>query len=262
MASDEAPFMDYEVTLISGGEIQRVPNSLIAEFPLQIAVNGQVLVNLLCTPDHMEELVVGFLYSEGVIASLADVLSLKVEKGKAEVRIKGQVKEREGLIPWLTTGCGQQVVWQGERERNCLFERRISSQVTVAAATIFDLMEELQRISVLYQKTRGVHGAALADIKEGIIIFREDVGRHNAVDKLSGGALMRGLHTEDKLLFTTGRISSEILTKTARLKVPLLISRSVPTDYAVQLGEMLGITIVGFVRGKRLKVYTHEWRVN
>ncbi|OIQ09144.1 Sulfur carrier protein FdhD [Moorella thermoacetica] len=257
----EMPFIDYPVTLISRGEVQREKSTVTVEFPLQIVVNGQLLVNLLCTPEHMEELVTGFLYSEGIITSLADILHLKIESGKAEVEIKGEFRGGEGWIPTLTTGCGQNVSWQNKKTRDCIFETRISSQITVAAENITGLIDELQRISVHYRKTHGTHGAALAD-KSGIIIFREDIGRHNAIDKVAGSVLYQGLTTDDKLLLTTGRISSEILTKAARLKVPFLVSRSVPTDYAIQLGELLGITIVGFVRGKSLKVYSHNWRVN
>lgn len=259
--SREAPFVDYMVTVISEDRTYKEHSSVTAEFPLQIAVNGRHLVNLLCTPDHLEELVAGFLYSEGMISSLEDLLYLKIEHGKAEVQIKGEVGSGEGWVPWVTSGCGQNISWRGEKEENCIFKCRIASEVTVPAAAIIDLMGELQRSSVLYKKTRGVHGAALAD-KNRLVIFREDIGRHNAVDKVAGGVLHQRLNTSDKLLLTTGRISSEIVTKTARLGIPFLISRSVPTDYAIQLGELVGITIVGFARGRRFKVYSHDWRVN
>lgn len=257
----EAPFVDYTVTVISEDQIYKEQSSVIVEFPLQIAVNGQPLVNLLCTPEHLEELVVGFLFSEGMITSLEDIFHLEIEHGKAEVQIKGEVKGVKGWVPWLTSGCGQNISWRGVREENCIFKSRIDSEVTVPAATIINLMGELQRASFLYQKTRGAHGAALAD-KSRLIIFREDIGRHNAVDKVAGGVLYRKLTSSDKLLLTTGRISSEIVAKTARLGIPFLLSRSVPTDYAVQLGELVGITIVGLARGKSFKVYSHDWRVN
>ncbi|MBE3581382.1 MAG: formate dehydrogenase accessory sulfurtransferase FdhD [Thermoanaerobacteraceae bacterium] len=189
-----------------------------------------------------------------------ELLELKIRAEGLEVKIAGEAKEGEGWVPWVTSGCGRNISWRGDNERNCIFEARISSDMTVSPATVIDLMAQLQRSPELYQKTRGAHGAALADAK-GLIIFREDIGRHNAVDKVAGAVLYRRLETADKLLLTTGRISSEIVAKTARLGTPFLLSRSVPTDYAIQLGQLLGITIVGLARGKRFKVYSHDWRV-
>ncbi|WP_406677194.1 formate dehydrogenase accessory sulfurtransferase FdhD [Moorella sp. ACPs] len=249
------------VTLFEKGRISQEETSIITEFPLQITVNGQRLVNLLCTPRHLKELVIGFLFTEGLIFSLEDIIEVKIGGGKADVRIRREMGDRGGgMVPWIMTGCGQNVVWPDRGDRDCIFNIRIESRLALPAAVISSRIHQMQRVSALYQKTRGVHGAALADAQD-LIIFREDIGRHNAVDKVVGSALCSGVTIDDKLLLTTGRISSEILVKAARLKVPFIVSRSVPTDYAVWLGRALGITIVGFVRGDRLKVYTHDWRV-
>ncbi|GFN23282.1 formate dehydrogenase accessory sulfurtransferase FdhD [Thermanaeromonas sp. C210] len=258
--SGETPVVEYTVTAASRDRIYKERSAIIVEFPLEIEVNGRPTVHLLCTPEHLEELVTGFLYNEGLITSLDELLQLKIGAGKAEVKIAGEFPDTEGGVPWLTSGCGRNIGWRGDKARNCIFEGRISSDMTVSPATVIDLMLQLQRSPELYQKTRGAHGAALADAK-GLIIFREDIGRHNAIDKVAGALLHRKLETADKLLLTTGRISSEIVTKAARMGTPFLVSRSVPTDYAIQLGELLGITLVGMARGPRFKVYTHEWRL-
>jgi FdhD protein len=115
-------------------------------------------------------------------------------------------------------------------------------------------MKDLYAEAVQYQASRGIHGAALADA-DGLLIVAEDVGRHNAVDKIKGEALMRGIPTVDRILLSTGRVSSEMLLKAARMGVPLVASRTSPTEMAVGLAEQLGITVVGYVRPDSLNLY-------
>jgi FdhD protein len=137
---------------------------------------------------------------------------------------------------------------------------KVESKVQVTAATIFNLMREFQHRSELYRSTGGVHSAALAD-NQGITVFAEDIGRHNAIDKIFGQCFDRGLPVQERMILTSGRISSEIVVKVARRKVPVLISKSAPTNAGVKLADELGITLVGFVRGARMNVYTHDGRV-
>jgi FdhD protein len=105
-----------------------------------------------------------------------------------------------------------------------------------------------------------VHSAALCDTKS-ILVFSEDIGRHNAIDKVFGECLLKDIPIHDRLLVTSGRVSSEILSKAAKRRIPLLISKSAPTNLGVQLANEVGITLIGFVREKRMNVYTHRWRV-
>ncbi len=122
-------------------------------------------------------------------------------------------------------------------------------------------MKEFQRRSDLYRTTGGVHSAALCD-SEKILVFSEDVGRHNAVDKIFGRCLLEDIPTDDRMVVTSGRISSEILLKVARRRIPLIASKSAPTDLGVKLANDLGITLLGFVRGKRMNVYANRWRIH
>ena len=115
-------------------------------------------------------------------------------------------------------------------------------------------MKDLFAAAVHYKESRGIHGAALADAS-GLLVVAEDVGRHNAVDKVKGEALLRGIPTEDRLLLSTGRVSSEMLLKAARMGVPLVASRTSPTEMAVALAEQLNVTVCGYVRGETLNVY-------
>ncbi|MEW8958103.1 MAG: formate dehydrogenase accessory sulfurtransferase FdhD, partial [Moorella sp. (in: firmicutes)] len=205
-------YKEWAVTTSQEGNVVRKKEAVIVEFPLRVRVNGRLLVNLLCTPSHLEDLVVGFLYSEGLIADGGDILDLKIKDSTAEVKVRGETVAPEGWIPWIATGCGQNAVWSGPSRGECLWEIKISSQLQVSHQGVTRLIQMLQRSSVLYQKTRGAHAAALATPEE-IFIFREDIGRHNAVDKITGRVLRDGLDVEDKLLLTTGRMSSEVVVK-------------------------------------------------
>lgn len=256
----EPTYKEWAVTACQEGNLVRKEEAVTVEFPLRLQVNGRLLVNLLCTPSHLEDLVVGFLYSEGLIANGEDILDLKIKDSTAEVKVRGETVAPEGWVPWIATGCGQNVVWSGPFRGNCLWEIKISSPLQVPHQRITRLIQLLQRSSILYQKTRGVHAAALATPEE-ILLLREDIGRHNAVDKIVGHVLKEGLEAEDKLLLTTGRMSSEVVVKAARLGVPVLVSRSVPSDYALWLAENFAITLVGFARGRTFKIYTHNERI-
>ena len=126
---------------------------------------------------------------------------------------------------------------------------------------VVNLMREFQRSSYLFKRTGGVHSAALCR-REEIEIFAEDIGRHNAIDKVFGESLLKDIQTEDKVALTSGRISSEIVIKVLRRGVPILISLGAPTDLAVSLAEKMRITVIGFARGRRMNVYTHGFRIS
>ena len=121
-------------------------------------------------------------------------------------------------------------------------------------------MKEFQHNSEVFKLTGGVHSAALCD-KENILMFSEDIGRHNAIDKILGQCFWEGIPTENRVVLTSGRISSEILSKMAKRGIPIVVSRSAPTDLAIRTAENLGITLIGFVRGKRMNIYANDWRI-
>ncbi len=138
--------------------------------------------------------------------------------------------------------------------------KNIVSGLKVTASDVRNLAEELEGRSQLFRKTGGVHSAALA-VDGKILLFHEDVGRHNTLDKIMGQCFLEEIPLEDKLIVFSGRISSEVLLKTAKMGISVIISRSAPTDLALDLAEDLGITVVGFARGKQFNVYTHPERV-
>ena len=123
-----------------------------------------------------------------------------------------------------------------------------------------DLVRHLNDSAILYREVRGVHTSALADPMR-LLVVKEDVGRHNTLDKIRGAALLTGLPTRDRILVTTGRVSSEMMTKAVRMGTPIVVSRTSPTALSVRLADAWGITLVGYARGRRLSVYTHPQRL-
>jgi FdhD protein len=125
---------------------------------------------------------------------------------------------------------------------------------------VFTLVSDFQHHSQIYKDTGGVHSAAMCDTKS-LLVFNEDIGRHNAIDKIFGECILKDIPTDGRIIITSGRISSEILLKVAKRNVPIIISKSAPTDLGVKLANDLGVTLLGFVRGKRINAYTNNWRI-
>jgi len=211
------------------------------ELSLTIILNNKELTTLLCSPTDLEYLVVGFLFSEGWL------------KGKDD--IKEIVVDEQGGVARVET------VGDKELAPDDLFRQsKIESQTAISGVAVFPLVQEFQHRSQVYRMTGGVHSAALCDTKN-ILLFREDIGRHNAIDKVLGECLLKDMPVDEGIMITSGRVSSEILLKVAKRNIPILISKSAPTDLGVRLAHDLGITLIGFVRGERMNVYANGWRV-
>jgi FdhD protein len=233
---------------------QELTASVPKEIELTIFVNEEELVTILCTPTRLIHLVIGFLYTEGIIADKNDIASMRVceEDLLADIRLsKPGYKQPQRRT--LASGCGGGISFASEGHR-------VNSNLVVSPGNILFLMKQLNRQADLYRACGGVHTAALADA-ENLMVITEDIGRHNTLDKIMGHCLMTGLSTKDKVLLTTGRISSEMLSKASRMETPVVISRSSPTDRAISLARELSITLVGYVRGDHLSVYSHQERV-
>jgi len=228
----------------------RVP----AEMDLTLYVNEQEMVTILCTPVKLNCLVLGFLYASGIITSLKDVASMRVceDDSLADVRLVN-AEYRPPAVRTLTSGCGGGAALKTEGQK-------VDSTFTVAPDRVLGLMKQLQNRMELYRAAGGMHASALADAA-GLLVVSEDIGRHNTLDKIQGECLLRGLSTKDRLLLSTGRVSSEMLLKAARMQVPIVVSRTSPTERAVRLARDMGIAIVGYARGGRFTVYSHPERL-
>ena len=240
----------------SGGRFQPKDIPVVQEGPLSVYVNGQELVTLLCTPSKLEALVVGFLAFEGIIRGLEDIQSLTVldEDGYADVRLTSDFVPPRRRIH--TSGCGGGITFSLETHGSAAME----DNSTVDPRSLFPLIRELYVEAQSYRESRGIHAAALAD-GEKLLIVTEDVGRHNAIDKIGGEAMLRGIPTTGKVLLTTGRISSEMLRKGAHMGTPIVVSRTSATTMSIDLAKRLGLTLIGYVRGDSFYVYSHPERL-
>ncbi|PKM81571.1 MAG: formate dehydrogenase family accessory protein FdhD [Firmicutes bacterium HGW-Firmicutes-14] len=246
---------------IKEGICEEIEDPITGENPLTVYFNGSELVTLLCTFEYPEELAVGFLFSEGFLKSGEDIKDIKVDPEQSGVWVNShrtaQIAEQTFMKRYITTGCGRGTSFYHLTDA---VSRPVETGFRISPDQVLNLMIQAQRMSELFRVTGGVHSSALCTV-EKIMFFREDVGRHNSVDKLIGRCIMDGIDTGDKILLTTGRISSEILLKTAKMGVPVIASRSAPTDLALRHAEELGVTVAGFVRNRRMNIYTFPERI-
>ncbi len=247
---------------ITGESREETSDLVTRELPLTIILNNQELVTMLCSPENLNYLAVGFLASEGLIRASSEIKKMLIDSQRGIVRVETTEDKgfaRELLFKRLiTSGCGRGASFYSAADAGTLV--KIESSLTVSARIILAMVKEFQHRSEIYRATGGVHSAALCNVSN-ILVFAEDIGRHNAIDKIFGQCLLEDIPTDDKLIITSGRISSEILLKVAKRSIPIIVSVSAPTDVGVRLAQELGVTLIGFVRGNRMNIYTHDFRV-
>jgi FdhD protein len=238
---------------LNRGRPEEVKAEVVREQPLTIHVNGVRFLTVLCSPFQLEALVLGYLWMERVISGLDEVTSLQVSEidGRADVWLRQPVELPAERI--LTSGCGGGVTFRIDPR----WFGPVRSSLRVRPSQLSARLKDLYTAARHYQTSRGIHGAGLSD-GEQLLIVAEDVGRHNAVDKVKGEALQREIATADRILLSTGRVSSEMLLKAVRMGVPVVASRTSPTDMAVALAEQLGVTVVGYVRPDSMNLYAGE----
>lgn len=226
----------------------RVPTEMV----LTVYVNREALVTILCTAAKLDCLVLGYLYAEGVISGMGDVAEIRIREdgSRADVILTNPGYE---LPTMRTLGCSGNMVFKTQG-------KKVDSDITATPEEVLALMERLQEQMDLYKLSGGVHTSALSDKRE-LIVVAEDIGRHNTLNKIQGECLLKGISTKDRLLLITGRISSEMLLKAAKMGVPIVVSRHAPTWSAISLAREMGITLVGQAREKRLAVFTNPQRL-
>jgi len=233
-------------------------DTVVTEYALRINLDKKELVTLLCSPEKLEYLAIGFLFSEGLIKGKEDLKEIVLD-------------ENQDIIE-LTTAEHANIAKDGESKRLIgssggrgisppfLDHHKVESTITITPIEIFNLVEEFVHRSEIFEATGGVHSAALCNTKH-ILVFSEDIGRHNAIDKVFGECFLKALPTDDHILITSGRVSSEIVNKVVKRNIPILISKSAPTNRGVKLAENLDITLVGFVREGKMNLYTNTRRI-
>jgi len=235
---------------------------VVRETPVTIFFNDISLVTLLCSPKDLEYLAVGFLFAEGLIKGKEDIKSIFADKmdGAVWVETVGGRKPRDNVLAkrFITTGCGRG--WSLADSQKHKKGLKAAGDFKIQSGQVALLMKGFQGMSRVYRRTGGVHSAGLANAR-GIVAFNEDIGRHSAIDKIIGECVLKSVKTEGLVLMTSGRVTSDLLIKAARARIPVIVSRSAPTDLSVKLARDLGITLVGFARGSRMNVYSSEWRI-
>ncbi|MDO8578001.1 MAG: formate dehydrogenase accessory sulfurtransferase FdhD [Dehalococcoidales bacterium] len=250
------------VVRIAGTNRKETQAVVASEFPLTVFLNDVELVTLLCSPSDLDNLAVGFLFAEGFLKSKDDIKNLTVNERTGIVRVTRHGEfdlSRELLFKRLiTSACGRGAAFYSTADAQNL--TKIDSGITISSRRVFNLLDKFNRRSELFKTSGGVHSAALAD-GDDILIFKDDLGRHNAIDKVFGECLLKEIPTEERILITSGRAPSEMILKAAKGKVPILVAVGSTTDLGVRLADNLGVTLVGFARGKDMTIYTHGWRI-
>jgi FdhD protein len=242
------------------------------EEPLDIVANGHRLATVMRLPGNERELAAGFCISEGFVRGVSSILLIAF-CGQAEAEAADDAAEPPNRVDLtvaggdltlagdsllqIRSGCGRTT----PADLNLGSLPPVESQMTVRREVLLGLMQELARAPRLYGQTGGVHAAALFNGDGSLVVLREDIGRHNALDKIGGWAALRGVPLGDKIALTTGRTSHEMVTKAARFGLPVLVSVSSATSMAIELADALGITLVGYARGNRAICYTHPQRI-
>ncbi|MEM5002255.1 formate dehydrogenase accessory sulfurtransferase FdhD [Priestia megaterium] len=252
------------VLKFKNGEMESVEDKIVTEFPVTVKINEEEFVTMVCSPQYIEDMVIGYLASEGVIRAYKDIKNIWVQEkeGYAHVTIDKLNPYFQNLQNkrYITSCCGASR--QGFVFINDALTAKKMNDISVELSIkdCFQLMNKLQQSAATFQETGGVHNAALCD-KNGFMLSRMDIGRHNALDKLYGYCLKHHISIRDKVVVFSGRISSEILLKVAKIGCEVVLSKSAPTELALNLAEELGITTVGFIRNDSLNIYTCPERI-
>jgi FdhD protein len=245
------------LSLRGDGGAEEGSASVPVEAALALEVNGRVVAHLMRLPGHDAELALGFCLSEGYLGGLGDVLSVEVcaaEEGCVRVRLSREVAERPVRV--LSSACVE------AREEGAHLPQALPvGGLCVTAQTLLGLPRKLREAQEVRQTAGAVHAAALFDAEGEMVVVREDVGRHNAVDKVLGYGVYHGVRFGRMALVTSGRASSEMVLKAAAAGVPVAASLSGPTSLGVELAEQLGVTLIGYLRTGRMTLYAHAERV-
>lgn len=269
--------MPWPIRRLTDQDEYTVDGGVVVEEPLEIRLDGRTVAVLMRTPGFEKELAAGFLLGEGLVADLMDIALVRhcgravpseVAEGDALDESRNRVDVT--LLPGsATTADGQPDVVQlirsgcGRTDVSALAENLapVEAAVRIKYERLPRLLGQITRQQAAYRAAGGIHAAAVFDAEGRLVILCEDIGRHNAVDKAMGYCLLRGITLEDKLLVSTGRASYDMVAKGVRLRIPIMASISSPTSLAVELAGALNCTLLGYLRGKALNVYTHGWRI-
>ncbi|MFX0071216.1 MAG: formate dehydrogenase accessory sulfurtransferase FdhD [Candidatus Hermodarchaeota archaeon] len=259
-----------KISRISKSKIEKLQDVVLIEKPIDLIVNSNPLVNIICLPKDLEELAMGFLYSIGLINSIEDIKNLEVDEVNFQINIdleeniNLELLKIDPISRIVDTTCGISSPWREiikksiEKSEDSIKSKddfRIKSEV------IFSSTKLIQKEMKLYRETGGCHGAAIFDMKGNLLAIKEDIGRHNAIDKVIGDLLLKKHNFERIFLVSSGRLTGDSVLKAIRAKIPVIASVSAAIESGIRLAFVYGITLIGFVRGSRMNIYTHPKRI-
>jgi FdhD protein len=246
---------------------EMVPTSIAGEHPLTLYLDKREIVTLMTLGHAPEALAIGYLRNQRLVDSLDDIAAVQVDWETESVAIttRGRKKAVKKKVQkkTVTTGCGQGTMFGDLMEE--IDEVRLRDDVRLTDAQLFDLIEKVRKYETIYKQAGAVHGCALARVtgpaSAEIMMFIEDVGRHNAVDAIAGFMWLDDIDGSDKLFYTTGRLTSEMVIKCAQMRIPFLVSRSGLTQMGHAIAQKVGITMLGRASGRHYLAFTGRARL-
>ena len=262
LPNERQPTCQCAIRKYADGHFTAMNDQVVAEARVELVVNDDELrLALLCLPRQLPELAVGFLRGEGALRSRDEIERIDMDQAGRTVRLRGRF-DPDALDAirrrWTWgTGCGGGGT---SAQLNPEAYQPLASSLEVGAETLVGLVRGFMGAMEMWKATGGVHACALASEAE-LLIVAEDIGRHNAFDKVIGRAVLDGLDTSDKLILTTGRLSAEMVSKAVAAHVPIVVGRGAVTALAIDLARKFGLTLVGFARAGQFNVYTGFQRI-
>ena len=261
---------EVEVTRVdvAKGKCERCMDVVAEEVPLHVFLNQTRIVSILCSPNKLKELAIGFLVSEGFLHLLDEMREVRFEDdGRCLVSLKSNVdigKRLELAQPFgrlVVSGCGSADSWPFAKLVDRVKGLRVKSNAVVRASTVMDCVKRLNSLAEEYKQTGGVHVASLNRLDGSLVAFAEDVVRHNAVDKVIGAGVLAGEDLDECFPVLSGRLSGDVVLKCVRVGAPIVASRAAALSSGVEVAERCGVGLVGFVRAGKMNIYAHAERV-
>lgn len=240
---------------------EKITAAIIHERPLTIFLNSREIVTLMTIGDHPDLLAVGYLFNQNMLNSATDITAIDFDEDLETIVVRTKVEtdfEHKLKRKIQTSGCGQGTIFGDLMET--IEGRKLTATHTIKTSSLYPLLKTINQTPRLYLKTGAIHGCVLCKGEEQLV-YMEDVGRHNAVDKIAGFMQLYNLSPDDKCFYTTGRLTSEMVIKTVKMGIPILISRSGFTAWAVELAQKANLTLIGRARGKRFVVLSGFERI-
>lgn len=261
------------ITKINKREKEDLQDIVLIEQSIDFFLNSEPLVNIICLPKDLRELTFGFLYSIGVINSIEEVKKVKISELENKIFIELQDTidfkiediNLNSVSRVIDTTCGITSPWKkfikSRLDEAKTKDKLWSKDLVIKSEIIFSAIKKMQSGTSLYRETGGCHGAAICDLEGNLLSMKEDIGRHNAIDKVIGDMLLKNHDFENIFLITTGRLTGDSVLKAIRANIPIIVSISAPIESGIKLAFAYGMTLIGFARGKRMNIYTHPERI-